>query len=113
MIVAYQNQIVMEETLELALERIFRGRAPDGPAAGALHPPAVPAPARADRRSGRGRRPAELAAQARDHYERALQAQREGDWARYGEEIKKLGEVLEQMRAASSPPPSPTTPVQR
>jgi uncharacterized membrane protein (UPF0182 family) len=40
-----------------------------------------------------------LAEQARQHYTRALQAQRDGNWALYGEEIKKLGEVLEKMRA--------------
>ena len=28
----------------------------------------------------------------------ALQAQREGNWALYGEEIRKLGEVLARMR---------------
>jgi uncharacterized membrane protein (UPF0182 family) len=39
-----------------------------------------------------------LADQARDHYERALQAQREGNWALYGEEIKKLGEILQKMK---------------
>jgi hypothetical protein len=26
-----------------------------------------------------------------------MQAQREGDWARYSEEIKQLGELLKQM----------------
>ena len=96
-IVAYQNNIVMEETLDAALERIFpgggRGRAPAAPS----------------RDSRRGRRPPErragvsgdvrsLAEQARAHYQRALQAQRDGNWALYGEEIKKLGEVLERMR---------------
>jgi len=35
---------------------------------------------------------------AHDHYLRALQAQRDGDWARYGEEIERLGEVLERMQ---------------
>jgi uncharacterized membrane protein (UPF0182 family) len=40
-----------------------------------------------------------LAAQARAHYERALQAQREGNWALYGEEIRKLGDILQKMSA--------------
>jgi hypothetical protein len=40
---------------------------------------------------------ASLAASARDHYQRAIQAQRDGNWALYGEEIKKLGEVLERL----------------
>jgi uncharacterized membrane protein (UPF0182 family) len=36
-------------------------------------------------------------ARARDHYQRALQAQRDGNWALYGEEIRRLGEVLNQI----------------
>jgi uncharacterized membrane protein (UPF0182 family) len=31
-----------------------------------------------------------------------VQAQRAGNWAQYGEEIERLGKVLEQMRAAQS-----------
>ena len=34
---------------------------------------------------------------AREHYQRAVQAQRDGNWALYGEEIRRLGEVLDQM----------------
>ncbi len=87
-IVAHQNQIVMEETLETALERIFpSGKGPPGPAAGS-----PPAAALAD--SGF----ANLTARAQQHYQRALKAQRDGDWALYGEEIKRLGEVLELMK---------------
>jgi uncharacterized membrane protein (UPF0182 family) len=41
-----------------------------------------------------------LAAQAQEIYRRALQAQREGNWAQYGENIKQLGEVLERMNAS-------------
>ena len=41
-----------------------------------------------------------LAVQARDHYRRAIEAQRRGDWALYGEELKKLGEVLERMSSS-------------
>jgi hypothetical protein len=35
-----------------------------------------------------------LVAQARQHYDRAMQAQREGNWSLYGEEIRLLGEIL-------------------
>ena len=38
-----------------------------------------------------------LAAQAREHYQRAMQAQRDGNWALYGEEIRLLGESLQGM----------------
>ena len=36
--------------------------------------------------------------EARDTYRRAVDAQRAGDWAKYGDEIKKLGELLDRMR---------------
>jgi hypothetical protein len=32
----------------------------------------------------------------------AIEAQRQGNWAQYGEEIRRLGEVLERMRAAGN-----------
>jgi len=38
-----------------------------------------------------------LVAEARQHYENALAAQRAGDWARYGDEIKALGDVLSRL----------------
>ena len=41
-----------------------------------------------------------LAGEARGHYERAIEAQRAGDWAKYGEEIRLLGQALERMRQA-------------
>jgi uncharacterized protein len=84
----------MEETLTEALERIL----PGGPAKPKpVTPGAAPV---ADVEAGQ---PAtgtteSLAEQARAHYARALQAQRDGNWALYGEEIKKLGEVLEKMK---------------
>ena len=110
-IVAYQNQIVMETTLENALDRLFgsgagaalhrqvdvkAGAAPPAetvgpvPAPGAAAPPAAPAQA-----DTLGR----LAAEARTHYERAIQAQRDGNWGLYGEELKRLGDVLRRMEA--------------
>ena len=39
----------------------------------------------------------ELAAEAQTHFDRALKAQRDGDWATYGEEIKKVADVLDRM----------------
>ena len=40
----------------------------------------------------------QLAGEARAHYDRAVQAQRAGDWATYGEELKRLGELLAKMK---------------
>jgi len=89
-IAAYQNRIVMEETLDAALARLFPTdgprRAVAAPGARAVEPAA---PAAAE----------DLAARARTHYERALQAQRDGNWAQYGEEIRQLGEVLQRLSA--------------
>jgi len=40
-----------------------------------------------------------LITEARSHFERAVAAQRQGDWATYGEELKRLGESLERVSA--------------
>jgi hypothetical protein len=83
-IVAYENKIAMEETLETGLAKIFgtaeRQTKPSG------ETPAPPAPTDTTREG--------LLQQASQAYEAAIRAQREGDWARYGEEIKRLGEIL-------------------
>jgi uncharacterized membrane protein (UPF0182 family) len=99
-IVAYEDRIVMAETLEESLAGLF-GTA-------AASPPAPEGEARApEAQPGSGAAPppgpgegatAALAAQARAHYERAVAAQRAGDWAKYGEELRLLGEVLNRMR---------------
>jgi len=93
-IVAHQNQIVMEETLDEALQRLFprHGGPPAPPTAGP-----EPAPVEAAPTGAAATDAATLAAQARDHYQRALKAQREGNWALYGEEIKRLGEILDKL----------------
>jgi uncharacterized membrane protein (UPF0182 family) len=106
-IVAYQSTIVMEASLEAALDRLFGSGTTRGmrlqtdvsaaPAGG----PAQPASATPPPPTDAGTAPPgfeALAAQARDHYERAIAAQREGNWAAYGEEIARLGEVLEKMK---------------
>jgi uncharacterized protein len=118
-IVVYQNQIVMAESLELAIDRIF----PRSGARPSDLTSASPAGAGADSRAAAGAgstgsggaTPIEastsaasgaapsadltaLTTRAQAHYDQAIKAQRDGDWARYGEELKKLGTVLDQMR---------------
>jgi uncharacterized membrane protein (UPF0182 family) len=93
-IVAYQNQVVMRETLEGALTELFGG--PSGPRG-------QPAPAVAAKPETADSGVRALVAEARRRYQAALQAQREIDWARYGEEFRRLGELLEQLEAPSQP----------
>lgn len=90
-IVAYQNRIVMEPTLDQAIARLFgdgeRVTKPE-PAAVTPSAPGAAAPPTWER----------LAQDARETYQRAIEAQRSGNWAKYGEEIKRLGEILERLK---------------
>jgi uncharacterized membrane protein (UPF0182 family) len=90
-VVAHQNRVVMEETLEAGLTQLFGGSVEPTAAAAA-----AAAPTGAARPDGRG---ADLARRAAELYQRAVEAQRSGDWARYGEELSRLGEVLRQLQA--------------
>ena len=83
-IVAYENEVVMEENLETALQRLF--------AKGAKIPKItqklveqLPIPSE------------NLAREAVKAFEKALQLQRQGDWAGYGEQIKTLEQILRRM----------------
>jgi uncharacterized protein len=95
-IVVAENRIAMEETLEASIAKIFGSAPPPVKPEEAMTVASTPntvtpeAPPKSDIQG--------LASQAKGHYDRALRAQREGDWALYGEEIKKLGAVLEQIR---------------
>ena len=99
MVVAYQNQIVMDETLDRALERLFGRGAPGEPFAppSTLMTDVAPEASPADTAATLPAPSTTLAQQAQGYYSRALQARREGNWALYGEEIERLGEVLEQL----------------
>lgn len=103
-IVAYQNQIVMDETLDKALERIFRQgvviRPPEDLPLDET--PGADAPALTGSESFDA-----LAALAQEHYQKALAAQREGNWAVYGDEIKQVGAILEQMTKKPAPAATP------
>ena len=103
-IVAYKDQIVMADDARCRARSHLRGGA--GPAArrpaqltstsaapGATATDQQPeAPLRASTRAD-----AAAIERARQHYERAMQAQRDGNWALYGEEIELLGETLRGM----------------
>jgi uncharacterized protein len=92
-VVAYQNRVVMRETLDQGLAELFggsTGRPAPTPAIAADTAPGAEPP------TPDSRLPA-LLQEARRHYQAAVQAQREIDWARYGEEMRRLGEVLERI----------------
>jgi uncharacterized membrane protein (UPF0182 family) len=100
-VVAYENQIAMEETLEAALAKIFRGSIPETQEMAGNAPAAAPQPAAVESTPPTGA--ANLMRDASDAYNRAIQAQRQGDWARYGEELKRLGAILENLNRSSGP----------
>jgi uncharacterized membrane protein (UPF0182 family) len=93
-VVAHQNQVVMGETLDDALTQIFGGVAERRG-----RPEPSPAPGAASSETGVGA----LAAEALRRYQAALQAQRDLDWARYGEEMRRLGELLGQIGGGTKP----------
>ena len=103
-VVAYQNQIVMEETLDAALTRLFgeRGLAPVAPATLVADAAREPASATGSMSAPASEGTGSLASRAQDHYTRAIRAQRNGDWAQYGAELERLGAVLEELRAGES-----------
>jgi uncharacterized membrane protein (UPF0182 family) len=98
-VVAYQNQVVMEATLEAGLARLFGGEVPQrsDSAATDTAQPAAAAPA-AQRAALVPPSSGSAISEAQTHYDRAIAAQRSGDWATYGKEIQALGEVLRKLR---------------
>jgi uncharacterized membrane protein (UPF0182 family) len=99
-VVSHENRVVMAETLEQGLDLIFGAGAGARPTVavdslGAAAPveSAGPAP------SAGNAAVAELLRQAQEHYDRAISAQRAGDWAAYGREIEALGAALRRLRA--------------
>jgi uncharacterized membrane protein (UPF0182 family) len=90
-VVAYGNQIAMEPSLELSLQRIFGGRA-RGDEAPRAASASTTASAPADGLlSG-------LALRAWEAWQKAQEALRRGDWSAYGQEQKQLEETLRQLK---------------
>jgi uncharacterized membrane protein (UPF0182 family) len=101
--VVHQDQIVMEQTLEAALAKLFGGATPPGRAqpSTTTSSAAQPTPAVTPTAAAAGVAAPQLGAlatEAQGHYQRALEAQRAGDWAKYGEEIRALGQALDRMK---------------
>jgi len=89
-VVAHQNQVVMAETLDQGLTLLFGG----GGARPTVEETATtPAPA-AGATAGVS---ATLIRQVQDAYDRAIAAQRAGNWAQYGEEMNRLGDLLRRL----------------
>ena len=108
-VVAHENRVVMGETLEEGLNALFgsgaatqtRTSVRDSTSALSVTEPAVigsgivPAPGGAPSAAF-----SQLAREAQSHYDRAIAAQRAGNWAEYGREIEALGAALRSLRAA-------------
>ena len=105
-VVAHENRVVMGETLEEGLDAIFGSGAgaqtrttvqdstttSEAPVVtGAIPQPTGPPPSEAV---------SQLLREAQTHYDRAIAAQRAGNWSEYGREIDQLGAVLRSLRAA-------------
>jgi len=83
-IVAFGDEVVMEENLELALQRLFGGKKTS-----VSTPETVSTPGTTP--------PVSLAREAMGIYDKAVKLQRQGDWTGYGEELKKLEQILKRM----------------
>ncbi len=98
-IVAYSDHVKMAPTLDAALTEIFGGTVNTTPAQTASVP-GQPAPGASAAKPVTAEPDTQaMIHEANQHYEHALQLQRQGDWAGYGDEIKKLGEVLNKLAA--------------
>ncbi len=102
--VAYGARIAMAEDLGTALQQVFSGQPPVTPEAGGEADAGAMGETAPPEAAGGGEAAQtleQLAAQAQDHYNRAIEAQKQGDWATYGAELKQLEDVLAQMQALS------------
>ncbi|MGE5589776.1 MAG: UPF0182 family protein [Bacillota bacterium] len=103
-IVAYSDRVVMETTLGAALTRIF-GESPNLPPPGPAVPPTGPGPSPGAPGPGAPDQPAApgsaagLIQEANRLYSEAQDLLRQGDWAGYGDRMRRLGDLLQQLQA--------------
>jgi uncharacterized membrane protein (UPF0182 family) len=91
-VVAHENRVVMGETLEEGLNLLFGSATSRATIASAADTTSAAGPG-----TGASTGVADMAREAQQHYDRAIAAQRAGDWATYGREIDQLGAVLKRM----------------
>ena len=91
-IVAFGNAIAMEETLELALQRIFGGELMREKEIAT-----VPAEAAATAPAVREQTERQSAVEALGHYRKAQEFMRQGNWSAYGDSLKKMEESLRKI----------------
>jgi uncharacterized membrane protein (UPF0182 family) len=97
-IVSYSDHVVMETSLDAALTKIFGGAVDSaGSGTSATTSAGTTQTATTTPMAGPKANLSALIQEANQHYERAQQLLRQGDWNGYGEEIKKLGDVLKKM----------------
>jgi uncharacterized protein len=84
-IVAFGNQIAMEETLDQSLQRVFGGKESTE---------STPMPASVRETLAEGSQ----AQRALEHFSRSQEFLRQGNWAGYGEEQKRLEAVLREIQ---------------
>jgi uncharacterized membrane protein (UPF0182 family) len=81
-IVSFGNRLVMEDNLDMALTRVLGEQMPEELAVPTA-PPVLET--------------THLGTQALQHYNRAKEYLKEGNWAEYGRELEKLEKILEEM----------------
>jgi uncharacterized protein len=85
-IISYDNKLLMVDTIESGLEQIF-----------SISPPTVATPGETGTTAPLSQTKIKLIKQANDLYIKALDAQRNLDWTKYGDYINQLGILLKQL----------------
>jgi uncharacterized membrane protein (UPF0182 family) len=93
-VVAHEGRVAMAETLDAALAALIGSPRAISPTLAADSATAAPVATAGNATTQ------SLTASAIDHYDRARAAQRADNWAAYGDEMRKLGDVLRQLQQA-------------
>lgn len=109
-VVAHENRVVMGETLEEGLNALFgsgaattvRANVQDSLSALGVEPSVVGGGAAPSAGAAPTAAVSALLREAQTHYDRAITAQRAGNWAEYGREIDALGATIRALRAGKN-----------